>query len=222
MLTGDVGRTAVLARDGPPRRRQLALFHPLKFMLASPAEDAAEIMAAWAPRSGSRTSTTASAPSSIALGRRSASSAATCTTSAASSRRSWRARRDCDWDGILDGELLAYRDGGVLPFLALQTRLGRKSPSAAIRAQVPVIFVAFDCCLARVGGGAERRTRRAAAASRPLDRAASSRSSTAARSCRSARRRRPLRACRPLDLGRRPSTSLEAVFDAPAPGATRA
>ena len=31
-----------------------------------------------------------------------------------------------------------------MPFVALQKRLGRKSPSAAIRAQVPVIFVAFD------------------------------------------------------------------------------
>ena len=29
--------------------------------------------------------------------------------------------------------MLAYRDGAVLPFVALQTRLGRKSPSAAIR-----------------------------------------------------------------------------------------
>ena len=48
------------------------------------------------------------------------------------------------WDGILDGELLAYRDGTVLPFQSLQARLGRKSPSAAIRAEVPVIFVAFD------------------------------------------------------------------------------
>ena len=32
----------------------------------------------------------------------------------------------------------------MLPFVALQTRLGRKSPSAAIRDEVPVIYVAFD------------------------------------------------------------------------------
>ena len=34
------------------------------------------------------------------------------------------------WDGILDGEILGWRDGTVLPFIALQGRLGRKSPSA--------------------------------------------------------------------------------------------
>ena len=31
-----------------------------------------------------------------------------------------------------------------MPFVALQKRLGRKSPSAAIRDQVPVVYVAFD------------------------------------------------------------------------------
>ena len=45
MLTGDIGP----AGDPRPRRprstsAELALFHPLKFMLASPAEDAAEIL----------------------------------------------------------------------------------------------------------------------------------------------------------------------------------
>ncbi len=49
-----------------------------------------------------------------------------------------------EWDGILDGEVLAFADGHVLPFLTLQTRLGRKYPTAAVRAEVPVIYVAFD------------------------------------------------------------------------------
>jgi DNA ligase-1 len=31
-----------------------------------------------------------------------------------------------------------------MPFVALQKRLGRKAPSAAIRAEVPVVYVAFD------------------------------------------------------------------------------
>ncbi|MDP9482261.1 MAG: DNA ligase, partial [Chloroflexota bacterium] len=61
--------------------------------------------------------------------------------------------RDLAWDGILDGELLAYRDGVVMPFVALQKRLGRKSPSAAIRGQVPVIFVAFDVLALGPRGG---------------------------------------------------------------------
>jgi DNA ligase-1 len=45
---------------------------------------------------------------------------------------------------VLDGEILAWRNGAVLPFISLQTRLGRKTPSAEILADVPVIYVAFD------------------------------------------------------------------------------
>ena len=147
---GDAHRRHRPHRDARPRRtgsaaRELALFHPLKFMLASPAEDAAEILAAARARpSGSRTSTTASAPSCTGAATRSASTRATCTTSAASSRRSSRRARDLPWAGILDGELLAWSDGVVLPFLQLQARLGRKDPSAKILDEVPVIYVALD------------------------------------------------------------------------------
>ena len=44
MLTGDIGRMAELARDDRLEEASLALFHPIKFMLASPAEDADEIV----------------------------------------------------------------------------------------------------------------------------------------------------------------------------------
>ena len=49
MLVGDVGRLAGLARDDALGDAALALFHPLKFMLASPAEDAAEIVTRLGP-----------------------------------------------------------------------------------------------------------------------------------------------------------------------------
>ncbi len=52
--------------------------------------------------------------------------------------------RGLPWAGILDGEILAWKDGHVLPFFQLQARLGRKAPSDTIRAEVPVIFVAWD------------------------------------------------------------------------------
>ena len=45
---------------------------------------------------------------------------------------------------MLDGEILAFHDGRVMPFHALQTRLGRVSPDAAVMASVPVIYVAWD------------------------------------------------------------------------------
>ncbi len=50
MLTGDVGQTALLARSRPAgRARRSPSIHPLKFMLASPAEDAAEIIGRLGP-----------------------------------------------------------------------------------------------------------------------------------------------------------------------------
>ncbi len=45
---------------------------------------------------------------------------------------------------ILDGEILAFREERVLPFHDLQNRLGRRNPTAAVLADVPVIYVAWD------------------------------------------------------------------------------
>jgi DNA ligase-1 len=45
---------------------------------------------------------------------------------------------------ILDGELIAVRDGGVLPFRFLQARLQRTTVSADLQREVPVRFIAFD------------------------------------------------------------------------------
>ena len=153
MLTGDIGEIAVLARDGRLGDARLHLFRPLQFMLASPAEDAAEIMARLGPvvwtedkYDGIR----------VQLHRR-----------GAEARLFSRDLHDVSgqfpevvaaaaglaWDGILDGELLAYRDGVVLPFLALQRRLGRKEPSAALRDEVPVAYVAFDALALGPRGG---------------------------------------------------------------------
>ena len=144
MLTGDVGATALLARDDELTTAALRLFHPLRFMLASPAEDAAEILGRLGPvvwvedkydgiraqlhRAGNRVRLYSRDLHDVSGQFPEVVAAAT----------------GFDWDGILDGELLAYREEAVLPFVALQRRLGRKAPSAAIQAEVPVIFVAFD------------------------------------------------------------------------------
>ena len=144
MLTGDIGRTAELAKAGRLDGAELALFHPLKFMLASPAEDAAEILTRLGPtvwvedkydgircqlhREGTTVRLYSRDLHDISSGFPEVVAAA----------------RDLSWAGILDGEILAWRDGTVLPFIALQSRLGRKEPSATILADVPVIFVAWD------------------------------------------------------------------------------
>ncbi|HTW85929.1 MAG TPA: ATP-dependent DNA ligase [Candidatus Sulfotelmatobacter sp.] len=45
---------------------------------------------------------------------------------------------------VLDGELVAVREGRVLPFRALQPRLQRKTVEPELLREVPVRFVAFD------------------------------------------------------------------------------
>ena len=45
---------------------------------------------------------------------------------------------------VLDGELVAWRDGAIRPFSDLQQRIGRKKLSPAILTSVPVRFLAYD------------------------------------------------------------------------------
>jgi DNA ligase-1 len=55
--------------------------------------------------------------------------------------------RLADWlpDGtVIDGEVLAWRDGAPLPFAALQKRIGRKTVPKKLLAEAPVILVAYD------------------------------------------------------------------------------
>ncbi|MEO7663958.1 MAG: DNA ligase, partial [Candidatus Limnocylindrales bacterium] len=131
----------------------LALFHPLKFMLASPAEDAAEIVRRLGPvvwvedkYDGIRAQLHKRG-SDVRLYSRDLHDITSGYPEVVAGTR------DLPWDGILDGELLGFRDGVVLPFVSLQARLGRKSPSAKLREEVPVVFVAFDLLGSGGGGG---------------------------------------------------------------------
>jgi DNA ligase 1 len=45
---------------------------------------------------------------------------------------------------VLDGEIVAWRDGTVRPFADLQQRIGRKKLTPAILDEVPVHFLAYD------------------------------------------------------------------------------
>ena len=176
-LVGDIGAMAVLARDDRLAEAAPQLFHPIKPMLASPAEDAAEILRRLGPtvwvedkydgiraqlhRRGDEVHLYSRDLNDVSDGYPEVIAGA----------------RDLAWDGILDGELLAWRDGTVLPFLALQTRLGRKAPGPAILAEVPVIYVAWDALAVAGPGGApvslldrplEERRRRLEALDLPL------------------------------------------------------
>ncbi len=156
-LTGDVGAAASLAREDRLGEAAVALFRPIRFMLASPAEDAADIMARLGPVAwvedkydGIRAQLHRRG-SAVRLYSRDLHDIG------GQFPEIVEAARDLLWAGILDGEVLAWRDGVVLPFLQLQARLGRKAPPARIRSEVPVIFVAWDAlALDREGDGAVR------------------------------------------------------------------
>jgi DNA ligase-1 len=144
MLTGDTGETAVLAKEDRLREARLRLLHPIKFMLASPAEDAVEIISRLGPTvwvedkyDGIRAQLHRRG-SAVRLYSRDLHDISQQFPEIV------EAAGPLNWDGILDGEILAYANGHVLPFLTLQTRLGRKEPTAQVQSEVPVAYVAFD------------------------------------------------------------------------------
>ena len=158
MLTGDPATVAVLAREDRLASAHLTLFRPLTSMLASPVADPAEVIArlgtpVWVEDKydGIRAQLHRQAPQARLFSRdlHDVSAAFPEVIDAAA---------ELDGDGIIDGEVLAWRDGAALPFLELQARLGRKRPPAALLASTPVIFVAFDLLAwtpTRSGGGDE-------------------------------------------------------------------
>ena len=144
MLTGDVGELATLARDDRLGAAEMELFRPLKFMLASPAEDANEILARLGPEVWVEDKYDGIRAQLHRQGHTVRLYSRDLHDVSGQFPEVVEAAVNLPWDGILDGEILGWKDGHVLPFIALQARLGRKSPSEAIRAEVPVIFVAFD------------------------------------------------------------------------------
>jgi len=146
MLVAEPGETATLAREDRLSEAALHVGRPIRFMLATPVADAAEVVRrvgeeAWiedkydgiraqlhlgpgtgGPRLFSRdlNEVSISFPEVVAAASR------------------------LDGEVVLDGELVPYREGSVLDFASLQTRLGRVNPSTELVASVPVVLITFD------------------------------------------------------------------------------
>lgn len=143
-VIGDIGELAVAARQGRLEALQVQPFTPLKPMLAT-AESSPEVMVqrvgaelwiedkfdgirAQAHRTEGR----------IALFSRDLKDVS------AQFPEVVAALEQLPGTLILDGELLAHRDGTALPFFDLQKRLGRKTLTEKVLAAVPVGYFAFD------------------------------------------------------------------------------
>jgi DNA ligase-1 len=156
MLLGDIGETLKFALAGKLGEAKMRLFHPLGFMLASPAESAEEALSYFEEAAVEDKYDGIRAQVHCAGGE---------------VRIFSRTRDDITEsfpelpgvlaglpeDVILDGEIVAWsylaaesnEAGRALPFSALQQRLGRKKVSDEMMRQVPVAYLVFDVLYAR-------------------------------------------------------------------------
>jgi len=144
MLTGDLGEAARLARAERLDEAAPRWFVPLRSMLATPVADAAEAVA----RLGEDVWVEDKYDGIRCQLHRRGTDAALYSRDLKNISAQFPEITDAavrlNADVMLDGEILAFHDGRVMPFHALQTRLGRVSPDAEVMAAVPVIYVAWD------------------------------------------------------------------------------
>jgi len=145
LITGDIGETAVRVKHGQIETSTVTLFQPVRFMLASPVETAAEAF----ERMGADKVWTEEKYDGVRCqlhhddGRVELFSRDLKETTSAFPELAESAPR-IGHAVLFDGEVLAHRDGRVLRFFDLQRRLGRKVVSDEMRSEVPVVLVIFD------------------------------------------------------------------------------
>jgi DNA ligase 1 len=169
MLLGDIGETLRLAAEGRLSQAKMRLFHPMGFMLASPAESAEDALSyfqnPWVEDKydGIRAQAHCSGDSVRFFSR-------TRDEISESFPELPGALAGLPQDAILDGEILAWSyltedaaadqpqspdslvgrpapaptHGRALPFSALQQRLGRKKVSERLMRIIPVAYLVFD------------------------------------------------------------------------------
>jgi DNA ligase-1 len=145
MLVGEPGEAAALARDDRLAEAALHLGRPIRFMLATPVVDANEVMRrvgseAWIEDKydGIRAQLHLDGSGPPRLFSRDLNDISGAFPEVVS------AAAGVDHRLVIDGELVPYREGSVLDFASLQTRLGRVDPSRELLEAVPVVLVAFD------------------------------------------------------------------------------
>ncbi len=174
MLLGDIGETLRLSAEGKLSEAKMRLFHPIGFMLASPAESAEDALSyfqnAWVEDKydGIRAQAHCSGDTVRFFSR-------TRDEITESFPELPEALAGLPQDAILDGEIVAWSyladdaptveivreeesvgrrasppvvnktvSGRALPFSALQQRLGRKKVSDKLMQDVPVAYLVFD------------------------------------------------------------------------------
>ena len=144
MLTGDLGETAVRARRGTLEETRLHLFHPLGWMLATPVLELGEVAKRFPPPylvedkyDGVRVQVHKEDGRVEVYSR---------TLDVVTHRFPELVGPIGAVPGsfIVDGEVLAWREGRAIPFTQFQRRLGRKNVDEQLRRELPVALFAFD------------------------------------------------------------------------------
>jgi DNA ligase-1 len=144
MSLGDIGETAVLAKRGGLENIALAMFRPVKFMLATPAETEDEIFATFSGPFYLEDKYDGIRGQLHVSGGRAALYSRTLDDVGHQFPEILEAAQRLDASLIVDGEIVGFKADQVLPFASLQKRLGRKRPSAALIEEVPVALMIFD------------------------------------------------------------------------------
>ena len=144
MLLADIGETATRARAGELRDINMRLFHPIKFMLATPAADLTDV---------ARTMPEEFLVEDKFDGIRAQVHVESGRVAIYSRTMDEITHRFPELIGpleslktsvIIDGELVPAHGDVILPFSELQKRLGRKDVGTQLLQAVPVVLVAYD------------------------------------------------------------------------------
>src|SRR5436190_7801953 len=144
MLRGDIGEAAVRARAGALRTIEMRLFHPLKFMLATPASDLADIERTMPDDFFVEDKFDGIRGQAHVQDGRVAIYSRTLDEISIRFPELHEPLAALPTDVILDGEIITARGEEILPFSDLQKRLGRKVVSEELLQSTPVVFVGWD------------------------------------------------------------------------------
>lgn len=149
MLLGDIGEAAVRTRAGDLENIEMRLFHPIKFMLATPAADLSDI---------ARTMPEEFFVEDKFDGIRAQAHVKDGRVSIYSRTMDEITHRFPELVGpllsiaaevVIDGEIVPAKADQILPFSELQKRLGRKTIGATLQAEIPVVLVTYDLLYAQ-------------------------------------------------------------------------
>jgi DNA ligase-1 len=148
MLLGDISGTLRLAAEHKLNQAQMRLFHPIGFMLASPAQDAQEALSYFDRAAVEDKYDGIRAQAHVGGGKdpNVRLFSRTLDEISQSFPELPPVLRAFPEPLILDGEILAWSEESAqaLPFSELQQRLGRKIVSQEMIQRVPVVYMAFD------------------------------------------------------------------------------